>query len=176
MTPTTGRRLRPVRIASIDTTVRVAPDGSVYMRSPTPLGPYPVRITDRLEYWAERAPDRVFLAQRREARTSSPTGEWRTVTYQETLAEVRRLSQALLDRGLSSERSVAILSGNSVEHGLLALACMYAGVLYAPISPAYSLQAREYGVLRHTFELLQPGLVFVDDSRPYERPAGSPDA
>ncbi len=163
-----------------------------------PLGPFPARITDTLEYWADRAPDRVFLAQRHSADgrrpMSEPTagqsspegteasrrvqvpvpsthaaGEWRTVTYKETLARVRSLAQALIDRGLSSERPVAILSGNSIEHGLLALACMYAGVLYAPISPAYSLQAREYGALRHVFGLLRPGLVFAGDARAYDR-------
>ena len=92
-----------------------------------------------------------------------------TVTYQgDAWPQVRRLAQALIDRGLSSERPVAILSGNGVDHGLLALACMYAGVLYAPISPAYSLQAREYGALRHMFELLRPGLVFVAEADAYE--------
>ena len=156
------------------------PDGSVYMRSPTPLGPYPPRITDRLEYWADRAPDRGLsrATPARPMRTGARTaGAWRTVTYKETLAQVRSLAQALLDRGLSSERPVAILSGNSIEHGLLALACMYAGVLYAPISPAYSLQAREYGALRHVFELLRPGLVFAADARRLRaRPAVGPDA
>jgi len=140
------------------------------MRSPVPLGPFPTQITERLEYWADRAPDRIFLAERRAGGGASETaGGWRTVTYRETLAAVRSLAQALLERGLSSERSVAILSGNGVDHGLLALACMYAGVLYAPISPAYSLLAREYGVLHHVFELLRPALVFVADGRPYER-------
>ena len=38
-----------------------------------------------------------------------------------------------------------ILSGNGIEHALLALAAMHAGVPYAPLAPAYSLQAREYG-------------------------------
>jgi feruloyl-CoA synthase len=168
---TSGRRVRPVRIAAIDTVVRVGPDGSVYMRSPTRLGPYPTRITDRLEYWAQQTPDRIFLAERDAVGDGPPEADqaWRTVTYRETLACVRSLAQSLLDRGLSAERPVAILSGNGIDHACLALACMYAGVLYAPISPAYSLQAREHDALRHVFRLLRPCLLFAADGRAYER-------
>ena len=171
MATTAGRRLRPVRIAPIDTVVRVEADGSVYMESPTRLGPYPTRITDRLEYWADRVPDRIFLAERggTDGGRQRVADAWRTLTYGETRTQVRSLAQALLDRGLSSQQPVAILSGNSIDHALLALACMYAGVLYAPISPAYSLQAREYGALGHVFDLLRPRLVFAADLRAYER-------
>ena len=76
---------------------------------------------------------------------------------------MRRIAQGLLDRGLSAERPIAILSGNGIEHGLLALAAMYAGVPYAPIAPAYSLIAREYGTLRYLVESLRPELVYAAD-------------
>lgn len=164
---TASRRVRPVRIAPIASIVRTAPDGSVYLRSPTPLGPYPARITDKLDEWASRAPDRIFLAER------DPGGAWRTVTYEEARAKVRSLAQALLDRGLSGDRPVAILSGNGIDHGLLALACMYVGVPYAPIAPAYSLQAKEFAALGHVFNLLEPRLVFAADGAAFERAIGS---
>jgi feruloyl-CoA synthase len=160
---TRGRGVRPVRLAPIATIVRFDADGSVYLRSPAPLGSYPTRITEPLEYWADHAPDRIFLAQR-DAR-----GAWRAVTYRQARAKVRALAQSLLDRGLSSDRPVAILSGNGIEHGLLALACMYAGVLYSPVAPAYSLQAREYTALRHVIGLLRPRLVFAAEGDQYER-------
>src|SRR4051812_37721946 len=104
MTTTAGRRLRPVRIAPIEALVRFGPDGSVFMQASTPLGPYPVRLTDRLDYWAEQTPDRTFLAERR------PSGGWRTASYNEARTLTRSLAQALLDRRLSPERPVAILS------------------------------------------------------------------
>ena len=85
------------------------------------------------------------------------------------LAAVRRVAQALLDRKLSAERPLVILSGNSLEHALLALAAMHAGVLYAPLAPAYSLQAREYGTLRHILSHLEPGLVFAAEGASFER-------
>jgi feruloyl-CoA synthase len=159
----TGRKIRAVRIASLDTRVRFGSDGSIYMRSPRTLGSYPSSINEPLEYWAERTPARIFLAQRHD------DGSWRTVTYAEALASVRNLAQALLDRGLSRERPVAILSGNSIEHGLLALACMHVGVLYAPIATAYSLQTREFTALAHVFDLLRPTLVFAAEGHLYER-------
>src|SRR6266513_1306660 len=153
--PATERRIRSVRMASTDMVVRHGRDGIVYMQSRHQLGPYPSNFTERLEYWAAHAADRPFLAQR------DPAGGWRSLSYAEALASVRRISQALLDRQLSSERPLLILSGNSIEHALLALAAMHTGVLYAPIAPAYSLQAREYGTLGQIFDRVKPALVFA---------------
>src|SRR5215831_11505429 len=155
MAQDTTKRVRPVRIAATGAVVRHGPGGTVYMRSPYDLGPYPVNITERLEYWAARAGDRPFIAQRTAA------GPWRQLTYAQTLDRVRHVAQALLDRGLSRDKPVVILSGNSIEHAVLALASMHVGVIYAPIAPAYSLQTREYGTLAQIFERLQPGLVFA---------------
>jgi feruloyl-CoA synthase len=133
------------------------------MRSPYELGPYPINITDRLEHWASHAGDRPFIAQR------TASGAWRQLTYSETLARVRHVAQALLDRELSRDKPVMILSGNSIEHAVLALAAMHVGVIYAPIAPAYSLQAREYGTLEQIFQRLKPGLVFAAEGEAFER-------
>jgi feruloyl-CoA synthase len=155
--------MRPVRIAPSDTVVRRASGGVVYMASPLRLGPYPERITDKLDDWAVAAPDRTFLAQR-DAR-----GEWRHLTYGVALAKVRAIAQAIVARRLSVDRPILILSGNSIEHGLLALGAMYAGVPYAPIAPAYSLQASEFSALGRVFERMQPGLVFAAEGARFER-------
>ena len=155
--------MRPVRIAPSDTVVRHGPDGSIYMESPFPLGPYASKLTERLELWAAESPDRTFLAERDAA------GGWRRVSYREALAIVRSLAQAMLSRGLSAARPLLILSGNGIDHALLALGAMYAGVPYAPIAPAYSLQAREFTTLQQIFERMQPGLVFAAEGAAYER-------
>jgi feruloyl-CoA synthase len=159
----TGRRMRPVRIAPLDTVVRHGADGRIYLHSPAPLEPYPVRITERLDHWAEAAPDRTFLAQR------EASGGWRRVSYREAHERVRRLAQGLLDRGLSADRPIVILSGNGIDHGLLALAAMYAGVPYAPVAPAYSLQATEFSALGRVFERMAPALVFAAEGAPFDR-------
>jgi feruloyl-CoA synthase len=159
---TVTQRVRAVRIAPSDAVVRRGADGTVYMQASAPLGRYQTRLTDSLEHWADRAPDRLFLAQR--------DGDgWRGVTYHDALTRVRRLAQGLLDRKLSLDRPLVILSGNGIDHGLLALAAMYVGVPYAPVAPAYSLQAKEYGSLQRIFDRVGPGLVFTENGAAYER-------
>jgi feruloyl-CoA synthase len=165
-----NRRIRPVRVAAPDVDVRTTPEGAVYLKARQPLGRYPIRLTDCLDRWAVEAPDRVLFAERPAAPKPQrgAGGGWRTVTYAQAQAQVRGLAEALLERDLSIERPILILSGNGIDHGLLALAAMYVGVPYAPIAPAYSLQAKDYGTLRQIFERMRPGLVFVENGRQFE--------
>lgn len=134
-------------------------DGVVYLRSPHVLGPYPRNLTERLERWAHERPDHPLAAQR------TPEGGWRTLTYAEAFARTRRVGQALLERGLSAERPVAILSENSLEHLLIVLGALHVGVPSAPVSPAYSLLSTDHAKLRHVMALATPGLVFAQDAR-----------
>ena len=157
------------RILSPDTVIEHRADGSILARSPRALGPYPTKITERLEHWAQAAPGRVFLAARDHG------GDWRTLTYADALRRVRGVAQALIDRRLSNQRPVVILSGNSIEHGILALAAMYAGIMYVPVAPSYSLIARDYTTLRAMWDTLRPGLVFAAEGQPFERALRSVD-
>jgi feruloyl-CoA synthase len=150
--------LRPVRLGALHVAVEPKPDGTLYVRCKTPLGGYPASWIDSLEHWAETAPDRLFLAQR------GADGEWRQLTYGQTRDQVRRVASGLSARNLSAERPIAILSGNSIEHALLALAAMYASIPYAPVSPAYSLMSSDFGKLRTILDLLTPGLVYAADA------------
>lgn len=151
------------RILPVDAIVEHRPDGTILARSPYRLGPYPTRITERLEGWADAAPTRVFLAIR------DGDAGWRTLTYQDALHQVRSVAQALLDRRLSNDRPVVILSGNSIEHGILALGAMHAGIMYVPVAPSYSLVARDFTTLHAMWDSLHPGLVFAAEGDPFER-------
>lgn len=153
--------VRKIPLGSAAVLVARRQDGAILLRSPDPLGPYPATITDRLVRWAAECPQRVFLAQREKR------GGWRELSYGDAYERVRALGQALLDRGLSSERPLAILSENDIEHALLALAAMHVGIPYAPVSPAYSLVSRDYRQLRYIVDLLRPGLVFAADGSRY---------
>jgi feruloyl-CoA synthase len=133
-------------------------DGTIYLRPKHPLGDYPVRITDRLHHWAKTTPDRVFMAEREGGRG------WRKITYAELLTASRHIASALIQRGLSAERPVVILSGNSIDHALLAFGAFYAGIPFCPVSPAYSLVSKDYGKLSYLMKLLTPGLVFAEDA------------
>ena len=129
----------------------------------TPLGPVPSRFTDRLVEGAQKHPERTLVAQR------GPDGEWIRLSYAEVLQRARRIGQALLDRGLSEERPLVILSGNDLEHFQLALGAMYAGVPYSPLSPAYSLVATDPTKLRDLIEQLTPGAIYASDGNAYGR-------
>ena len=83
--------------------------------------------------------------------------------------QARAIGQALLTRNLSADRPLVILSGNDLDHAMLALGCMMAGVPYAPISPAYSLVSKDFAKLRYIVELLTPGLVFAADGEVFGR-------
>ncbi len=152
-----------MRLGPADVTLDRKPDGTIFLRSPHALERYPGKLTERLEHWAKTAPDRIFIAQRTAA------GDWRKLTYAQTLAQVRGIAQALLSRKLSTERPIAILSGNDIEHALLALAAMFVGIPYAPISVPYSLMSSDFGKLKSIVADLTPGLVFVSDGKPFAR-------
>jgi len=155
--------LRAVRLGPQDVTVERRPDGTLILRSPQPLGPYPDKITERLDHWAKVAPDRVFMAER------DAKGGWRTVTYAQARAQARAIGAALIARKLSAERPIAILSGHSIDHALLALGALYVGVPHAPISPAYSLVSGDFARLRAIVDLITPGLVFAADGKAFAR-------
>jgi feruloyl-CoA synthase len=155
--------LRPVKLGPADVTIERRSDGAILLRSPHPLAPYPEKLTERLVHWAKAAPDRVFLAQRDAA------GAWRTLTYGDALTAVRAIAAALLERGLSLDRPVAILSGNDIEHALLGLAAMHVGIPYSPISVPYSLMSQDFGKLKAIMTTLSPGLVFAANGVAFAR-------
>jgi feruloyl-CoA synthase len=145
---------KPLALAAVDVVSRPLPGGGLLLRARRDLDPYPTSLGDLLRRWAGEAPERTFLAER------SGTG-WRRVSYSATLAAVERIASALLERGLSPERPVLLLSDNGVDHALLQLAALHVGVPAVPISPAYSLLAEDHGQLRYILELVRPGLVFA---------------
>ena len=157
--------IRKIALGPSETLLERRDDGAILLRSPHALGPYPAKLGERLVHWARATPGQTFLARR------VAGGAWRTLSYAQTLALVRTLGQALLDRNLSAERPLAILSGNDLEHALLALAAMHVGVPYAPVSPAYSLVSTDHAKLRYILDLLQPGLVFAANASSTALPA-----
>ena len=153
--------LRPVLLGAAEAVIERRSDGAILVRSGRPLGTYHDRVGEALEKWAQARPEHVFLAQRDE------NDSWRRLSYAQVLDRVRRIGAALLRRGLSAERPIVILSGNSIEHALLALAAMHVGIPYAPVSPAYSLMSGDFGKLRMIVELLTPGMIFAADGQAF---------
>jgi feruloyl-CoA synthase len=159
--------LRSISFGDPAVTIERKDDGTIYLRPKTVLGDYPARLTDRLHHWAKAAPDRVFMAER------AVDGNWRKLTYAELLTASRHIASALLDRALSAEKPVMILSGNSIDHARVAFGALYAGIPFCPVSSAYSLVSRDYGKLSYVIKLLTPGLVFADDASKFADALGA---
>ncbi|HXT86118.1 MAG TPA: AMP-binding protein, partial [Verrucomicrobiae bacterium] len=155
--------VRQVRMRTSGASLERRADGTLLIKPDEQLKAYPKVLTDRLAHWASAMPNRICIAKR-DAR-----GEWRELTYRQVFESVLSIGQALLDRKLSIERPVAILSENDLEHFLLTMAGQHVGIPTAPISPPYSLVSKDFGKLRHTLNILTPGLVFVSDGARYGR-------
>ena len=152
-----------LEFAAARVTTSVSADGGLIIESPVPLGGYENHLGEMLRRWAQAAPQRTFLAERR------GDGDWWHLDYASAAAQADRISQALLDRGLSPKRPVMILSGNSIDHALLALGAMQVGIPVVPVSPAYSLMSEDHGKLKALFNLCRPGLVYTAQGDPFTR-------
>ena len=133
-------------------------DGSILLHSGYDLGPVDRSTGVWLDRWANATPDALFLAER------SGTG-WRTLSYGEARAQVHALAAGLLARGLDGP--IMILSGNSIDHALLALATQYVGLVSVPVAEQYSLIPAAHGRLKYIADLVKPALVYAADGDTY---------
>jgi feruloyl-CoA synthase len=137
-------------------------DGSVVPKSTVPLRESARCVGDWLEHWARHVPDRIFLGDR-----ASVDAPWQKLTYGDALKQVRGAAAWIPAQGLNAERPLLILSDNSVEHALFALAAQHVGVPSASISPAYSLMSKDFDKLRSMIALLGPGAIYVSGTKPF---------
>ena len=152
-----------IPLVEVDIQREDAADGSILLRSRVELEAGPFRLTERLQYWAEHSPEHSFIAQR------NHHGEWEHLNYRETYNKVCRLASFLQNTDVSVERPLAILSENSIEHGLMALAALHIGLPYSVVTAAYALRSTDYAKFRHVIETLTPGLVFVQNGRAFSQ-------
>ena len=164
----TAPKFRPLTFGVTSVSLRDGALGTQYLSAEQTLIDFPDRITDRLQHWAHTAPARTFMAKREKLQDGT-TGDWQHVSYAQAWARARCIAQGLLTRGLSVERPVAILSENDLDHAVLALGCMVAGVPFVSVSPPYSLVSQDYDKLRHVLNTTTPGLVFAADGARYAK-------
>jgi feruloyl-CoA synthase len=143
--------------AKVRITAEQAGDGALLLRSADELGDYPATVLHSVRAWAEADPDYPLIAER------AVDGGWRAVGYGTAVAAADAIGQALIERGLGPARPLLILSGNGVNHLLMTLGAMSAGVPVAPVSVAYSLQSRDHARIRAIAGLIAPGAVYADD-------------
>lgn len=152
--------IRAIGYAPASVAREARPDGCVILRSNIALERYEPNMAALFRQAAAAQPNRIFLAER-------VNDAWREVTYAEARKRVDAIASALIERGLSAQRPVMILSGNAIDHALLMLAGFTAGIPVAPISVAYSLQSQDHAKIKHIAELLDPGLIYVADTAPF---------
>ena len=131
-------------------------DGSILLRARDPLPKCAERTTDWLDTWAEQTPNAVFLSER--SRDS-----WREVTFAEAQRAARSIAAGLLELGLDQHSPILIISGNSVDHGLLALAAQYIAVPIVPVAEQYALIPDARTQIDYIASVVNPGLVFGED-------------
>ncbi|MDX1782224.1 MAG: feruloyl-CoA synthase [Thalassovita sp.] len=143
-----------------EVTTETRADGTLILRSAHALGPVADTTGDWLHRWAEMTPDAVFIAER--------NGDgWREVSYAQALDMVRKLGTWLLSQGYDRKGPILVMSGNSVDHGLLALAAQYVGMAVVPVAEQYSLIPGAHERLLYVADKVKPGLLFVDDAARY---------
>ncbi len=157
-------KFRPLKFGVTRVKLSDGPSGTHYLEADQALQAFPDRLTDRLQHWAHTVPERSFMA-RRVKQADGTLGDWKHINYQQAWTTARNIAQGLINRGLSTERPVVILSENSLEHALLSLGCMLAGVPFVPTSPPYSLVSVDYDKLKHVLRTVTPGMVFASDTR-----------
>ena len=160
--PQTKPPFRPLNFAPVSVERSERPDGAILLRSRYPLPEFDPSLANLFRRAVEKAPSHVYLAER-------AGNDWRRITFEQARGKVDAIASALLERGLSAERPVMILSGGAIDHAMLTQACHAAGIPVAPISVAYSLMSSDLAKIKYITELLNPGLVYAADTGPFAK-------
>lgn len=154
----------PPQFQAADVSVERRSDGSTILRTKMQLEESALLTHAHLKRWAWVRPQSSFLAQR-----DASSGGWRSISYEEAHQKVEALAASFAERDIGVDRPILILSGNDIDHQLVALAAMRAGVPYTPLSVAYSTRSGDLERLRTILKVLDPGMVFASQAAPFAR-------
>jgi feruloyl-CoA synthase len=141
--------------------VRDAADGIVYVSCGLKYEPGLPSLIDYLARAAELRPNTTFLAER------DASKQWRRLTYAQAWRDTAAVATWLIREGLGPQSApVMILSENTIEHALLMLGAMRAGVAVVPVSPTYSF-GNDLSRLGYAVQLTEPALVYAGDAVRY---------
>lgn len=141
--------------------VRRAPNGIVYLSCGLEYEPGLPSLIDYLARAAQIRPETTFLAERDSSR------QWRRLTYAAAWRDTAAIATWLIRNGFGPDGApIMILSENSIEHALLMLGAMRAGVALVPVSPTYSF-GHDLDRLKYALDLTEPSLVFALDATRY---------
>ncbi len=132
-------------------------NGELILTCPYPPAPLDRNMAHRLIEMAKKYPDRTLIAEK------SSTGEWLQLTYAEAVKGSRYVAQWLISQGASVEKPLAILSGSSIRHFLMAWGAIFARVPYVPVSLAYSIIPGARPKLEAVLKKVQPVFIFAEN-------------
>jgi feruloyl-CoA synthase len=148
----------------VDLAVERRSDGAIVLRSRIPLREFEPCLPRVLAVQAAKLGNQPYLVQRQ-----GPERVWTPHSYTQTKRDTDAIAQWLLDRGIARDRPILLLSGNSISHALVKLGGMAAGVPACPVSANYGLMDANFTRLRHVVQLTRPGVIFVENAKPFAR-------
>jgi len=163
MTDIRSTPFREVAFPSARMAVEERDDGTLVVTPQLELEPYVPNLLLELERQAGERPDQPYLVER-----EGGDGDWAAHTYRETQRDAHAVAQWLLDNGIRPDRSLLILSGNSIRHAVFKYGAMAVGLPVCPVSVNYALMGGDYGRLKHVLELVRPAVVFAEQTALYK--------
>ncbi len=141
--------------------VQRAAGGIIYLTCSLKYEPGLPSLIDYLTRAAELRPNTTFLAERDGSR------EWRRLTYAAALRDTAAVATWLIRQGFGPDSApLMILSENTIEHALLMLGAMRAGMAVVPVSPTYSF-GHDLSRLGYVLELTDPAVAYAGDAGRY---------
>jgi feruloyl-CoA synthase len=148
----------------VDLAVERRTDGAIVLRSRIALQEFQPCLPRVLAVQAQRLGEKSYLVQRQ-----GPQRAWTPHSYQRTKRDTDAIAQWLLNRGVARDRPILLLSGNSIAHALVKFGGMAVGVPACPVSANYGLMDSNFTRLRHVVQLTRPGVIFVENAKPFAR-------
>lgn len=129
-------------------------DGSIILTNPHPMRAAFANVCEPLFHWAQKTPNKIWLC-------GKENEKWRKITYAEGWQIVQNIA-ANLKNILPQNSIVAIASGNSLSHAFLTYALPLIKCIAAPITPAYSLKAKDDRRLKAAIDVLNAKAIFFE--------------
>ncbi len=174
---------RPVRFGDVGLVVERRPDGVQVLSARAPLMPFEPNLLKTFWDWAEREPERTWIA-RRALLADGGRGNWERLSYGRGRADVSAVTAWLGRIGARPDRPVLVLSENSPVHAAWMFGGIAAGVPVCSVSVNYSTLGATDGEagferLRHVVDLIRPGVIFAEQGAAFAeavRAVAPPDA
>ena len=143
-------------------TRRTQEDGCIVISNSIALADISATVLDSLDYLAEKIANMVYMHQR-------TSDGWDEISYGEFYARAQYVASRLLTLDLGQNERLLILAPNTINHAIVTFAAMTACVPVSPVSPAYALVAKTFERLEQILDILQPGAIYVSDTKMFQK-------